>query len=115
LDEKLRYFFERSQIANRVSHDEFMSRIRNFLTVIKANSQAMIDYVPKTYPGKILFFRAGERDTYLPTNPALGWLNLAAEEVSIHEIPGNHTSMNFSPNVEVMADLLKVRLQSLFV
>jgi len=107
LEEQIRYYFDKSKIAKQVHSEEFFANIRHLLYVIKANHQAIKNYVPKTYPGRILFFRALERDANLPTNPEHSWVNLATEGVDIHEVPGNHTSMNFSPNVEVMANFLK--------
>jgi acyl transferase domain-containing protein/thioesterase domain-containing protein/ubiquinone/menaquinone biosynthesis C-methylase UbiE len=112
LEEQVRLFFEHSKIANRAYPDDIISHIRNFLDVIKVNHQAMDNYVPKTYQGRILFFHALESDTpYLPTNPEHSWVNLATEGIDIHEVPGNHTSMIFSPNVEVIANFLKTYLQ----
>jgi NADPH:quinone reductase-like Zn-dependent oxidoreductase/thioesterase domain-containing protein/NAD(P)-dependent dehydrogenase (short-subunit alcohol dehydrogenase family)/acyl carrier protein len=111
LDDQIRYYYEHSDIVNQAyPSEEFMAHIRHFIEVIKANTQAMNDYVPKIYHGKILFFRAQERDQFLPSNPEQSWIQLATEGVDIHDIPGNHTSMNLSPNVEVTAHLLKSHL-----
>jgi len=111
LEKKLRYHLESSKDVNRTYPDDFMSNIRQVLYIIKANNRAMNNYIPKTYPGKILFFRAHERVTFLPTNPELSWKNLATDGIDIHEVPGNHTSMIFPPHVEVIANLLKKYLQ----
>jgi acyl transferase domain-containing protein/thioesterase domain-containing protein/acyl carrier protein len=111
LEEQIRYFYEHSKTDNQTYPKEFVSHIRNFLYVIKANNQVMNDYIPRTYQGHLLFFRAKERDKYLPTNPEHSWINLATE-VDIHEIPGNHTSMNFSPNIEIMTKILKTYLDN---
>jgi len=110
LEEQIRYFYKHSKTANQVYPEEFILHIRHFLDVIKANNQAMNDYIPKTYQGKLLFFRAQERDTYLPTNPERNWIDLAVEGMDIYDISGNHTSMNFSPNVEATAKVLRTYL-----
>ncbi len=110
LEEQIRYFYKHSKTANQVYPEEFIPHIRHFLDVIKANNQAMNDYIPKTYQGKLLFFRAQERDTYLPTNPERNWIDLAVEGMDIYDISGNHTSMNFSPNVEATAKVLRTYL-----
>ncbi|OQW95902.1 MAG: hypothetical protein BWK79_00785 [Beggiatoa sp. IS2] len=106
LKEQLYYFFVQSKIAKQVSHKEFMAQIAYFLDVIKANSQAIDNYIPKIYPGKLLFFRALERDAFLPINPEQSWIHLV-HDIIIHDVPGNHTSINFSPNVEIIASVLK--------
>jgi thioesterase domain-containing protein len=111
LEEQIRYYLKFSEMAvNQTYPEEFISHIRHFLDVIKANNQAMENYVPKNYPGKILFFRASERDEFLPQNPERSWGNLATEGMDIYEISGNHTSINFSPNVEKIVNILNTYL-----
>jgi len=107
LEEKIRYFYEQSDIVSQVCpFDEFIFHTRHFIEVIKANNQAMNNYVPKTYQGKILFFRAQEVQ-FLPPNLEHGWSKLTTKGLDIHEVHGNHTSMNFSPNVEIIAKILR--------
>ncbi|MEK8017790.1 MAG: SDR family NAD(P)-dependent oxidoreductase, partial [Candidatus Parabeggiatoa sp.] len=111
LEEKIRYFYEQSDIAGKVyPFHEFISHTRHFIDVIKANNQAMNHYIPNIFHGKILFFRAQD-DQLLPSNHERSWIHFATEGLDIHEVPGNHTSMNLSPNVEVIANLLKAYLQ----
>ncbi|MDM8557376.1 SDR family NAD(P)-dependent oxidoreductase [Candidatus Parabeggiatoa sp. HSG14] len=109
LEEQARYFFEHSEIANRTYPKEAIAHIRHFIHVIKVNIQAANHYVPTTYQGQILFFRARERDTFMPMNPENYWKNLT-DEIIIHEIQGEHVSMNFPPNVEMMAEHLRTYL-----
>jgi acyl transferase domain-containing protein/thioesterase domain-containing protein/ubiquinone/menaquinone biosynthesis C-methylase UbiE len=111
LEEQIRYFFDNSEAAKQANPDEFIYNIRHLLYVIKANHQAANNYVPKTYSGRILFFQARELEAFMSMKPELTWRDLATEGVDVHEVPGNHTSMNSSPNVEVMANFLKTYLQ----
>ena len=110
LEEQVRYLFKSGEIAKRAYPNEAISHIHHFLHVLKTDNQTMDNYVPKTYQGKILFFRARERDTFMPTNPENYWKNLATGGVDIHEVPGYHVSINFQPHVAVMAKKLKTYL-----
>jgi thioesterase domain-containing protein len=105
-EEQARYFFEHSEMVSRVYPETVISHIRHFLHLLKVNNQAMNNYVPKTYPGRILFFRARDNDGVMPRNPERSWSDLATGGMDIHEIPGDHVSMNLAPHVEVMAKLL---------
>jgi acyl transferase domain-containing protein len=113
LEQQIYYLFDSGEIASRAYPKEAISEIRHFLHLLKIDSQTMNNYVPKTYHGKILFFRALERDSFIPKNPEKYWQNLATGELLIHEIPGYHVSINLQPNVKVMADHLKAYLDKI--
>ena len=110
LEEQARYFFEHGKMAHRIHSEAAISNIHDTLRNIEANIQAMVSYIPKVYQGRILFFRAREQYPFMPKNPELSWINLATEGLKVHEIPGNHISMNLPPHVEVMATKLKTYL-----
>ena len=67
----------------------------------------MLSYIPKVYPGRIVFFRARERDDTIPHHPERAWIDLAFEGIEIHQVPGNHITMNQPPHVSVLAEKLK--------
>jgi len=99
-DEQLRYFLDK-QI------DLDLTQVRHFLHIFKVNVQAMGDYQPRVYPGKIIFFCAKEKDTYNAKNPERAWIDLAQEGLEVIDVPGNHITMNESPHVQVIAEKLK--------
>jgi thioesterase domain-containing protein len=66
----------------------------------------MVAYVPQEFPGRIIFFKAAQESPINPPNPELAWQGLAARGIEVHEVPGDHTTMNFLPNVEVIARVL---------
>ena len=77
---------------------------------------AMWNYTPQPYPGRVVFFYAKERrELYDPMYPFLPWLDLAAGGVEIQTVPGDHISMHFSPNIEVLAEKLGAYLQDIAV
>jgi thioesterase domain-containing protein/acyl carrier protein len=74
---------------------------------IKNHWQAFLNYRPKAYEGKILFFQAKERFFRLKdVSIADAWKNLAKEGLVVHEIPGTHVSMLRQPQVKTLAILL---------
>ncbi|OUL18005.1 type I polyketide synthase [Nostoc sp. 106C] len=111
-DDQLHYFLQQGKTALRMPADFGLSELRHHQNLFKINIKAMRNYVPQAYPGRVIFFRASDRDSFNPQNPELGWHDLAMAGLEIHEVPGNHITMNFPPHVQVMAKLLKVYLES---
>ncbi len=111
-EEQLHYFLEKGKMALRMPADFGIDELRRHHNLFKINLKAMRNYVPQPYPGRVIFFRASLRDPFNPQNPELGWQNLAMEGLEIHEVPGNHITMNFPPHVQVMAEWFKVYLQN---
>ena len=70
--------------------------------------QARANYLPRPYPGKVILFRALERDKFDPyyTDPQLGWGELPIGIFEVHHVPGDHLSMLREPHVRVLAEKL---------
>ncbi|MFZ4699132.1 MAG: type I polyketide synthase [Candidatus Methylumidiphilus sp.] len=81
--------------------------LKRMLDLFQANLQAMLDYTPLSYPNKLHFFLARERDEFNARTPAQAWIPLAEGGIEIFTIPGNHISMNTAPNVRYLADCLQ--------
>ena len=66
---------------------------------------AVMNYVPKIYPGKVTLFWASEdlRGSY---DVLEGW-NFLAGAVETHNIPGNHLNIVKEPYVQELAAKLK--------
>jgi amino acid adenylation domain-containing protein len=75
--------------------------------VMKANREALREYVPGKFNGKICLFKSYEdgRGVYY------GWEELAAGGVETYEVPGNHRGILQVPNVRVLAGYLKFCIQ----
>jgi amino acid adenylation domain-containing protein len=112
-DERLVQFVEQVRHSMRLPPDYGLAELRFFLNLLKVDIQTMRNYTPRTYPGRVIFFRANERDATNPQNPELAWVNLAAGGLEVHEVPGNHITMNYAPNVQVIAERLRTYLLSL--
>lgn len=74
--------------------------------------QAMQNYEPQSYTGKIALFRAmdcSQFDWYY-TDPKL-WSKVAVGELQVYQVPGDHLGILKEPNVTVLANFLKKSLQ----
>jgi acyl transferase domain-containing protein/thioesterase domain-containing protein/acyl carrier protein len=110
-DERIKYFLAHGKTANKLLPGQKLEEFHDFMRMFESNLQALRDYrVKQTYPGKIVFFRATEREEFNHPNPERGWFDLAKGGVKVYEVPGNHITMNYSPHVEVMAKQLKTYL-----
>jgi amino acid adenylation domain-containing protein len=109
------YFLEKLRRVNLIPPDAGQEMIRRILEVQKASHQALINYVPQVYPGKITLLRAFEvlaedsGGVFAQSfrQPALGWGELTTEPIEIHEVPGDHVTILAEPHVRVLADKLK--------
>lgn len=100
-------------ITQRAETAEFrQASIRRLFPVFWANTKTLINYKPQVYPGQIILLRSQNSVGNVRRDPTLGWGNLAQEEVEIHEIPGTHLTILRQPHVQVLAETLKVCLDS---
>ena len=84
------------------------AQLSRVMAVFKHNVTAMAAYAPHAYTGKLVFFKARERrQKYDPLNPELSWISVASSGLEVHEVPGNHISMNQPPFVSTMGSKLK--------
>ncbi|WP_225895366.1 non-ribosomal peptide synthetase [Dendronalium phyllosphericum] len=65
-------------------------------------------YVPQVYLGRITLFMA--REKLVRVEPELGWTKLVAGELESYEIPGDHFGLLKKPNVQLLAEKLKVAI-----
>jgi thioesterase domain-containing protein len=71
---------------------------------------AAMNYHPQPWHGPITLFRATEQpDPRLPQD--LGWTPLAKGGVEVFELPGDHDLVFVEPNIQVLAEQLRARLQ----
>jgi thioesterase domain-containing protein len=111
-DEQLQYFLEEQGKFESpvISPDWEMTQIRHFINLFKVSTQAMLNYKPRVYPGKIIFFHAKEAHPMFAKNPEQNWVDLAADGLEVIDVPGNHITMNALPHVQIIADRLTAAL-----
>jgi thioesterase domain-containing protein len=89
--------------------------IRRVIEVQKASYQALINYVPHCYPGKITLMRTSEvlvsdsSGVFAQSfsQPDYCWGELTTQPIEIHRVPGDHVTMLAEPHVKVLAERLK--------
>lgn len=79
--------------------------------VYTAHQQALKDYVPQVYLGRVILFRSTEQNWWISNDLQLGWGGLAAEGLAIHDVPGDHHSI-ITANVRFLAEQLRPCLDS---
>ncbi len=77
------------------------------LRLLQAHYQAIVNYHPGRYPGRITLFQAHSQPLFSTYDPDVGWKQLAEGGVEVHIIPGSHEEIFKEPNVQIMADLLR--------
>ncbi len=81
--------------------------MRNYFAI---NSQAVKQYVPKPYPGRITLFRSSEGYRYAEmrsADPLLGWGKIAKGKVEMYVVPGDHMQIVREPSVKQLGEQLK--------
>ncbi len=63
-------------------------------------------YVMKSFNGTIDLFRVKDRMYYIDDPRYLGWKSFATQGLNIHDIPGDHKTFLFPPNVQELSVLL---------
>ncbi|OZH53168.1 AMP-dependent synthetase [Hydrocoleum sp. CS-953] len=124
-DEQLNYVTERLVKKLHVRPSEAAKRqVHGFVKVLKASIYAMGNYHPeKLYPTPIALFRSSDVRVWntplgltdairnqLQKNSYLGWEQLSQRSVEVETVPGDHITMMLEPNVQVLAQGLKIRL-----
>jgi amino acid adenylation domain-containing protein len=77
-----------------------LSKVQN------ANRQAMKDYVPRPYAGRIVLFRAQQQPGGAYDDRKMGWGSVVQGGVTVCEVPGDHITLIDEPHVGVLAEHL---------
>jgi malonyl CoA-acyl carrier protein transacylase/thioesterase domain-containing protein/SAM-dependent methyltransferase/acyl carrier protein len=80
--------------------------LRHLLPVIWANSQALVNYIPKEYPDKITLFQSSQSLVTNREDIYWGWKDFALKGIDICQIPGHHLNCLRMPHVKVLAEQL---------
>jgi len=114
--EKLPYILEHAQMLEQIFPEGELSQLHRLLQVFKANVQAMSSYVPQVYRGRIVLFQASEwfaanqhPEGRMPDS-AMDWQQLSTEPLVVRSVPGDHYTMLAEPNIQVLAEQLKICL-----
>jgi acyl-CoA synthetase (AMP-forming)/AMP-acid ligase II/thioesterase domain-containing protein len=81
-----------------------------FRRLLETHCQALRDYVPRQYPGRITLFRARTRPLFRLHGDDLGWRPLAGGGLEVVTIRGNHETLLREPRVADLAASLLTHL-----
>lgn len=84
----------------------------NYIVIEDQISKAGRKFVPKVYPGRVTLFRASNQPLGIQPDPTLGWGNIVAGDLEIHEVPGHHGSIVAEPFVRILAEKLRECIES---
>lgn len=113
-EEQIGYLLQR--VPNGQERGFTAPHLHQLLRVIKSNREAMLNYTPQPYPGRIIFFRAREAaENSFSVRPEHFWLDMAGGGIEINPISGNHFTMNQQPYVQMLAERLEQCLKQLEV
>lgn len=95
-------------------HNLPISQHQKIFDQINVFCQAMLDYHPKPYSGKVIFFDPKKKSAeYGSLNASSTWDEFVKGDSKVYEIPGDHFSMILKPNVEPLAHLLQLHINDL--
>lgn len=98
------------RIKNNIDkmHELDSHQAHNFQVVMNANDRARRNYQPRVYPGRMAYFYAEE--TWNQPSFGFGWAKLALGGLTIYKVPGDHTSIDEYPQIQVFANKLSLCL-----
>jgi thioesterase domain-containing protein len=73
--------------------------------------QALRDYAPRVYPGRVTLFRAQTTPLFRLHGRDLGWRKLAGGGLDIIDVPANHETIMKEPRVRALAKALGAALR----
>jgi thioesterase domain-containing protein/glycosyltransferase involved in cell wall biosynthesis len=104
-EDPARFVLARLQELRLLPASAGLPELARGLAVYRAHRQAVHDYEPEVYPGKITLFRAAE-DAPGEPDPALGWSLWSTEPVEVLLVPGSHRTILLEPHVAAFARAL---------
>jgi len=87
-----------------------LSQLKDLYVNFERHVDALSQYSPSSYPGKVDLFLAEKRAKTEPKDQLGGWRDLAAE-LEVHIVPGDHFSIVREPDVIPLASMLGQQLQ----
>lgn len=110
--ERQRLFKQALESAGYLPPDSPIEQIRGIINVVAADLRAT-DYLPKRFvPLPIQLFVAMDDERSAEATQALidGWRTYGA--VTVHEIPGTHSTLMYAPHVQTLAQAMATVLQT---
>ena len=78
----------------------------------KTGYKPPVDFVPKRFSGNVTVYRIQRQPYYRSGDESLGWAKRVEGRVEVEYVPGDHPTILRDPNVQVMAQNLRERIQA---
>ena len=101
-EEQIAFVYEEARFANRMDLLPASLGIPMFKTWM-AHQEAMHKYTPAPYNGRVVYFRPTTQAKGNSMTMHLSWIDLIKGGLELHQIPGDHITMNEHPNVAILA------------
>ncbi|HEX4494362.1 MAG TPA: non-ribosomal peptide synthase/polyketide synthase [Thermoanaerobaculia bacterium] len=101
-EERLELILQRGRENGAFAASFGVPELRWLVEVVSANQRAIRAYVPAASDLRVTFLHAAASES-----SAESWSGLALGGVEVHEVPGNHLSLHFPPQVEEAAAALR--------
>jgi len=92
-----------------VANNQAITETDIFAAQKQAIRDAVRDYVPQVYSGRVTLFRSAEQPWWMGSDRQLGWGRLAADGLELHEVPGDHLTI-IRENVRFLAEQFRACL-----
>lgn len=109
--EQLDFFRRRAQRAGVVIGGDSPIQDQHVFQAFQANLNALLEYHPRSFPGRLTLFRAADGVTSLHRAPQLGWRPWASGGIEEHVISGEHVHLFREPHIQSVAALLQACLE----
>jgi amino acid adenylation domain-containing protein len=111
-DEQLAYVFEEAGKANWLPTGITLPQFSHYVRILRLHTEAWREYVPQVYPGRVTLFRTQAQPEIGSQEPDLGWGELAAGGIEIHQVSGDHHSIVHGRHVWNLAERLRACLDA---
>lgn len=108
--EQLQFFRQRAEQARVLVGGDNPIQDQHVFQVFQANLNALLEYHPQPYTGKLTLFRAAHGVTALHQSPGLGWRPWVGE-LEEHVIAGEHVRLFSEPQIQIVAAGLEACLE----
>lgn len=104
------YAVARARQAQLLPPETDVKQLEGMFAVYKSNLMAMAQYVTQPYPDPALLVRANEELHRSEGDRTLGWGEVLQGPLEIVVTPGSHYTILTPPQVEILADHLRLAL-----
>jgi thioesterase domain-containing protein len=99
-------------MAERVSPNSQTAESHAHDNPWKTGYKPHVDFVPKHFSGNVTVYRIHNQPYYRSGDETLGWAKRVEGRVDVEYVPGKHPTILRDPNVQVLAQNLRQRIQA---